>query len=99
MKIFVDENIPRMTVQALHDAGHDVKGIRGTACEGIEDEEIWTMVTQGKRILLTTDSEAFMLQVKSFLSLCILLFVTVFSTFPATRRVVVIDAFDPAIEG
>ena len=55
MKIFVDENIPRMTVQALQDAGHDVKDIRGTASEGIEDEEIWTLVTQEKRLLLTAD--------------------------------------------
>jgi predicted nuclease of predicted toxin-antitoxin system len=55
VKIFIDENIPRMTAQALQDAGHDVKDIRGTTSEGIEDEEIWTMVTQEKRILLTTD--------------------------------------------
>ena len=55
MKIFIDENIPRMTVQALQDAGHDVKDIRGTTSEGIEDEEIWNIVKQENRLLLTTD--------------------------------------------
>jgi hypothetical protein len=33
MKIFVDENIPLMTVRALREMGHDVRDIRGTADE------------------------------------------------------------------
>lgn len=55
MKIFVDENIPKMTVHSLQKAGHDVKDIRGTSNEGIEDEEIWNIVKKEKRILITTD--------------------------------------------
>ena len=55
MNIFVDENIPRMTVQALIDEGHNVKDIRGTSSEGMEDEEIWNIVTKEKRLLITTD--------------------------------------------
>ncbi|MEK7408859.1 MAG: DUF5615 family PIN-like protein [Acidobacteriota bacterium] len=31
MKILVDENMPRMTVERLRELGHDVKDIRGTA--------------------------------------------------------------------
>jgi predicted nuclease of predicted toxin-antitoxin system len=55
VKIFVDENIPKMTVHSLQKAGHDVKDIRGTSNEGIEDEEIWNIVKKEKRILITTD--------------------------------------------
>ncbi len=38
MKIFVDENIPLMTVQALREMGHDVLDIRGTPNEGMTNE-------------------------------------------------------------
>jgi hypothetical protein len=40
MKIFVDENIPLMTVQALRADGHDVLDIRGTPDEGMDDETL-----------------------------------------------------------
>ncbi|MCK4358658.1 MAG: DUF5615 family PIN-like protein [Candidatus Cloacimonetes bacterium] len=35
MKIFVDENIPLITVQTLREIGHDVIDIRGTDDEGM----------------------------------------------------------------
>ena len=35
MKIFIDENIPFMTVQELRGLGHDVMDILGTEHEGI----------------------------------------------------------------
>ena len=35
MKIFIDENMPLMTVEALSGQGHDVLDIRGTADEGL----------------------------------------------------------------
>lgn len=41
MKIFVDENIPAMTVRELRNAGHDVVDIRGTENEGMTDEKVW----------------------------------------------------------
>lgn len=41
MNIFVDENIPLMTVQALQDMGHDVLDIRGTEHEGTPDDIIY----------------------------------------------------------
>jgi len=55
MKIFVDENIPLMTVQALREMGHDVLDIRGTPNEGMTNEALWEMVQREGRILITTD--------------------------------------------
>ncbi|MBM4467462.1 MAG: hypothetical protein FJ014_18215 [Chloroflexi bacterium] len=55
MKIFVDENIPLMTVQALRDLGHDVLDIRRTADQGMTDDTLWEMVQQEGRLLITTD--------------------------------------------
>jgi predicted nuclease of predicted toxin-antitoxin system len=55
MKIFVDENIPLMTVQALRDLGHDVLDIRGTTDQGIIDDILWDMAQREGRLLITTD--------------------------------------------
>jgi predicted nuclease of predicted toxin-antitoxin system len=55
MNIFVDENIPSMTVKALREQGHDVMDIRGTKNEGIPDDEIWELTKREKRLLITTD--------------------------------------------
>lgn len=55
MKIFVDENIPAMTVRELRGFGHDIKDIRGTESEGMTDEDIWKMLRKDKRLLITTD--------------------------------------------
>ncbi len=55
MKIFVDENIPLMTVQELREEGHDVLDIRRTPDEGMEDEALWDMIQREKRLLITTD--------------------------------------------
>ncbi len=55
MKILVDENIPKITVQSLLDMGYAVLDIRGTHLEGISDEGIWDLIQQEKRMLITTD--------------------------------------------
>jgi predicted nuclease of predicted toxin-antitoxin system len=55
MKIFVDENIPAMTVDFLRSMGHDVMDIRGTEKEGLNDYGIWEIVQKEKRLLITTD--------------------------------------------
>jgi predicted nuclease of predicted toxin-antitoxin system len=55
MKIFVDENIPLMTVQALRADGHDVLDIRGTPDEGMDDETLWKTIQREGRLLITTD--------------------------------------------
>ena len=55
MKIFVDEHIPLMTVQALHLMGHDVRDIRGIPNEGMQDDALWEMAQREARLLITTD--------------------------------------------
>jgi predicted nuclease of predicted toxin-antitoxin system len=55
MKIFVDENIPNMTVEKLCQMGHDVMDIRGTEKEGLSDRGIWEIVQEEERLLITTD--------------------------------------------
>src|SRR2546423_3153091 len=55
MDILVDENIPLMTVACLRELGHDVKGIRGTATQGLPDAELWALARAEGRMLITTD--------------------------------------------
>jgi hypothetical protein len=51
MNIFVDENIPRESVDALRAAGHDVLDIRQTPQQGTPDPDLWKMVQAQKRLL------------------------------------------------
>jgi hypothetical protein len=39
MRILVDENIPRMTVDRLRELGHDVKDIRSTGDKGLSGDD------------------------------------------------------------
>lgn len=55
MKVFVDENIPAITVRTLRDMGYDVLDIRGTDKEGMFDDEIWEKTQKDKRTIITTD--------------------------------------------
>lgn len=55
MKILVDENVPRMTVNQLHELGHDVCDIRGTGHEGLDDDALWDIARREQRLLITTD--------------------------------------------
>jgi predicted nuclease of predicted toxin-antitoxin system len=55
MNIFVDENIPTITVQTLRESGHKVEDIRGTPDEGIPDEQVWELAQKKKCLLITTD--------------------------------------------
>lgn len=55
MKILVDENIPRMTVDRLQELGHDVRDVRGTEKQGLEDSALWSGVIEEGRMLVTTD--------------------------------------------
>ena len=43
MRVLVDENIPKVTVQALTELGHDVFDIRGTQKQGTDDESLWML--------------------------------------------------------
>ena len=55
MKIFIDENIPAMTVNELRQQGIDVIDIRGTKDQGIPDEILWQKAQNEKCLLITTD--------------------------------------------
>ncbi|OGQ05240.1 MAG: hypothetical protein A2W61_04270 [Deltaproteobacteria bacterium RIFCSPLOWO2_01_44_7] len=55
MKVFVDENIPKVTVSALRELGYDVKDIRQSHLKGISDQEIWELCQREERLLVTTD--------------------------------------------
>jgi predicted nuclease of predicted toxin-antitoxin system len=55
MKILVDENIPRMTVNRLRELGHDVRDIRGGTGQGIADAALWDIAVREGRLLITTD--------------------------------------------
>lgn len=55
MKIFVDENIPLMTVRELRTLGHDVLDIRRTPDEGMDDDPIWEKAQGEGRLIITTD--------------------------------------------
>ncbi|MFA5904408.1 MAG: DUF5615 family PIN-like protein [Desulfobacula sp.] len=55
MKIFVDENIPLITVKELVLQRYDVIDIRGTDNQGITDEVLWQKAQDLKCLLITTD--------------------------------------------
>ena len=55
MKIFVDENIPLITVKELILLGYDVTDIRGTDDQGITDEILWQKAQDRQCLLITTD--------------------------------------------
>jgi predicted nuclease of predicted toxin-antitoxin system len=55
MKILVDENIPRMTVEGLRALSHEVKDVRGTAQQAADDSVLWQIATVEGRLLITTD--------------------------------------------
>jgi predicted nuclease of predicted toxin-antitoxin system len=55
MKIFVDENIPLITVEELRSKGFDVTDIRGTPDQGMIDELLWEKAQKERRLLITTD--------------------------------------------
>jgi hypothetical protein len=40
MRVLVDENIPKVTVHALTELGHNVLDIRGTDKQGTDDENL-----------------------------------------------------------
>lgn len=55
MRILVDENVPKITVEALRGAGHDVRDLRGTPQQGMFDDELWPLAQREERMLITTD--------------------------------------------
>jgi predicted nuclease of predicted toxin-antitoxin system len=54
VKILVDENIPGTRIEHLRRMGHDVVDIRGTAEEGLSDEDLWKKAQHNQYLLITT---------------------------------------------
>ena len=55
MRILVDENIPLMTVNELKKLGYDIRDIRKSEYEGLQDAELWKIAQEDGRLLITTD--------------------------------------------
>ncbi len=55
MNIFVDENIPKITVRELKKLAHIVLDIRNSKKEGIPDEQVWEKAQTTNSLLITTD--------------------------------------------
>jgi uncharacterized protein with PIN domain len=55
VKVLVDENIPRRTVNWLIERGHDVKDVRRTPQQGLDDAQLWELAQREKRLLISTD--------------------------------------------
>jgi predicted nuclease of predicted toxin-antitoxin system len=55
LRILVNENIPKATVRALRELGHDVLDIRGTENEGACDSAVWKIAQGDQRLIVTTD--------------------------------------------
>lgn len=55
MQIVVDENIPNLTIHELRSLGHAVTDIRRTDRQGSRDTDLWTLATDARALLITTD--------------------------------------------
>jgi len=55
LNILIDENIPRLTAERLRELGHEVRDVRNTLKQGIEDSELWATAIADKRLLISTD--------------------------------------------
>jgi|SRR5580658_9180301 predicted nuclease of predicted toxin-antitoxin system len=55
MRVLVDENIPRMTVDVLRAQGHDVRDVRSTSDQGLPEADLWSLAISESRTLITTD--------------------------------------------
>ena len=59
MRIFVDENIPHITVHGLRARGHDVLDMRGNERQGMFDDELWPLAQTEPRMMLVTTDKGF----------------------------------------
>ncbi|MCP4701497.1 MAG: hypothetical protein GY862_32270 [Gammaproteobacteria bacterium] len=56
MRFLANENFPRLTVEALRNAGYDTLWIK-TDAPGIADEQVMAMACRQQRVLLTFDKD------------------------------------------
>lgn len=59
MNFFLDENFPKESIKLLDSKKNEIFEIRGTAKEGLQDFEIFTLAKEKKAIFLTTDKDFF----------------------------------------
>ena len=59
MKFFLDENFPKSAATWLSQCGYQVFDVRGTAQEGLPDNELFAQAQEVDAILLTTDRDFF----------------------------------------
>ncbi len=57
MRFIVDENVAISVVNALRNAGHDVKDVKEEKLYGISDKELLVLATKEKRIIITHDKD------------------------------------------
>lgn len=55
MKIKVDEDLPRLALQILQDAGYDALGVIDQEMGGWPDTELWHSIQAEQRLLITAD--------------------------------------------
>src|SRR5205823_3049948 len=55
LRILVDENIPKRTVEELRADGNVVSDLRGTTEQGSPDPDVWQNVLAERALLITTD--------------------------------------------
>ena len=56
MRILANENFPRVAVELLRTAGHDVLWVR-TECPGVTDAEVLRRAVDEQRVLFTFDKD------------------------------------------
>src|SRR3970040_1315025 len=55
LRFLIDEDVPRSTTRALHDAGFDVVNVHDAGLQGKSDDEIFGYAQSESRLLLTCD--------------------------------------------
>lgn len=67
MRLLADENVPRLVVEGLREAGHDVLWV-ATETPGADDPPLVELAVRGDRLLLTLDKDFGELAFKRMLS-------------------------------
>ncbi|GAB4505104.1 MAG: hypothetical protein Fur0043_20990 [Anaerolineales bacterium] len=55
LRFLTDEDVPRSTARALHEAGFDAVDVRDVGLRGSSDAEVFSYAQREKRLLITCD--------------------------------------------
>ncbi|HEX7345070.1 MAG TPA: DUF5615 family PIN-like protein [bacterium] len=55
MKLKIDEDLPKVVVSKLRSKGHDAISVAEQRLSGIKDADLWKIVQQEVRLLITAD--------------------------------------------